>query len=36
MEPCVFFGNLMVGGMLIKEEKEPMVKIAESKPEWFQ
>ena len=36
MEPCVYFGNLTVGGMLIKEEKEPMVKIAESKPEWFQ
>ena len=36
IEPMVFFGPFVVGGVVYKEEAEPMERIADSRPEWFE
>jgi hypothetical protein len=35
-EMMVFFGDLVVGDKTLKEEQDPMTKICDSDPRWFQ
>ena len=35
-EPVVYFSPFIVGGVVYKEEKEPMVRVADSDPRWFE
>lgn len=34
-EPVVFFGDLKIGGQVVRAEKEPMQRLFDSDPAWF-
>lgn len=34
-EPVVFFGELKVNGRVMREERQPMTRLADSDPRWF-